>query len=486
MPTFRCDLNQPTTPFPHSWEHTVGSGHAPLALRADWQEQLRRCRKELGVQHVRFHGLLSDDMGTLIMHQDRLLYSFLNADRIFDFLLSIGMRPFIELSFMPGAIASGDQTVFKYRANVTPPKDYDLWDTLISRLVRHWIDRYGLEEVRTWPMEVWNEPNQPQFWPAGWDKYCELYRHTAQAIKQVDSGLRVGGPATSKNAHIEEFLKFCTGGEIPVDFISTHFYPTDPFGTEYQNTEDQLAHSRRGIMCEQAQDTRRQACGLPVYYTEWSTSSNSRDPLHDESYAAAYVAKTLMDTSHLVEGYSFWTFSDIFEENYFPSEPFHGGFGLLNLYGIPKPSYRVYEMLHHLGNELCAMDGLHNSVNAWTTRADDSVTVLLTNLALPQHTIVTERVEVTLQNCPAPKGAFLRRIDADHGNPKRMWEELGKPTYLSPWQVDLLEDASRVAPATFAVAHEDGTITFNLEMPLQSVASITIVFDQPVPWRQRG
>ena len=163
-----------------------GSGHATLGLRADWQAQLKRAHQDLGMKHVRFHGLLSDDMGTLISEGEEFLYSFFNADQIFDFLLSIGMKPFVELSFMPSALASGDQTVFHYRANVTPPKDYAQWSVLIRKLVSHWVSRYGIGEVRQWFFEVWNEPNLTAFGSGKQDDYFELYRYTAEAIKSVD------------------------------------------------------------------------------------------------------------------------------------------------------------------------------------------------------------------------------------------------------------------------------------------------------------
>src|SRR5215212_3456526 len=180
---FFCNLAEATTPLTHFWEHTVGSDHAPVALRADWQSQLRRCRDELGFRHVRFHGLLSDDVCTFVRHEEKLLYSFFNADQIFDFLLSIGMKPFVELSFMPKALASGDKTVFNYRANVTPPRDYTQWATLIGKLVSHWVKRYGAREVRGWFFEVWNEPNLKEFWAGTRGDYFKLYRHTAEAIK---------------------------------------------------------------------------------------------------------------------------------------------------------------------------------------------------------------------------------------------------------------------------------------------------------------
>lgn len=176
MIEFICDLSSPGSPLSHCWEHTVGSCHAPLALRADWLAQLKRCHIELGFRYVRFHGLLSDDVGTIVRQQDRLIYSFFNADRIIDSLLSIGMRPFVELSFMPTALASGSKTVFHYRGNVTPPRDYRQWATLVGTLIRHWVDRYGIAELRQWFFEIWNEPNLKAFWTGTREDYFKLYR----------------------------------------------------------------------------------------------------------------------------------------------------------------------------------------------------------------------------------------------------------------------------------------------------------------------
>jgi xylan 1,4-beta-xylosidase len=473
--SFFCDLAEPTTPFPHFWEHTVGSDHAPVALRADWQQQLRRCHNELGFQYVRFHGLLSDDMGTLVRHNDKLLYSFFNADQVFDFLLSIGMKPFVELSFMPRALASGKKTVFNYEANVTPPRDYKQWSTLINRLVSHLVNRYGLEEVRQWYFEVWNEPNLAAFWTGTQRDYFKLYRYTAEAIKKVDKALRVGGPATAKSEWIEEFVAFCERNNVPADFISTHQYPTDGFERD-KDTEVQLFKSQRGIMRQLAQDTRRRARGRPVYYTEWNSSSDSRDPLHDESYAAAFAVSTIMEAKGLVKGYSFWTFSDIFEENYFPSVPFHGGFGLLNLHGIPKPTYRAFQLLHDLGTEQSLVDGLHETVDCSVIRNESSITVLLTNHTTPGHSIETERVEILLSNAFEPVTAHIKRIDDKHVNPKRVWEEMGQPEYLDQKQVEQLEEAARLVQEKQPISYEDGVISLETNLPPRAVASITIEF----------
>ncbi len=473
---FRCDLSAPPTPLPHFWEHTVGSDHATVTLRADWQAQMARAHRELGFRYVRFHGLLSDDMGTLICQSDQLLYSFFNADQCFDFLLSIGMRPFVELSFMPTTLSSGDKIVFHYRANVTPPKDYGQWATLIRKLATHWILRYGAEEVRQWFFEVWNEPNLDAFGTGRLEDYFQLYRYTAEALKAVDTGLQVGGPATAANAWISEFLQFCRDNHLPADFISTHHYPTDAFGKPGDDTEAQLAASTRSVLRDQTREVRAKAGDLPVYYTEWCTSSNPRDRLHDEPYAASFIIKTILEANGLVQGYSYWTFSDIFEENYFPSVPFHGGFGLLNIHGIAKPAYRAFQILHALGDELLPTEGTHETVDAWVVRKPTGFTVILNNFALPKHPIGVESVRVEIQSAYAPAHVSLVRIDADHANAKALWQEMGSPEYLSAAAVKELSDRSNLQDEAQSHSYSDGRIGFEISLPPLGVAAVNFEF----------
>jgi xylan 1,4-beta-xylosidase len=456
----------------------VGSCHAPLALRSDWQAQLLRCHGELGFGHVRFHGLLSD-IGTLTEHEDRLVDSFFNGDQILDFLLDIRMKPFVELSFMPEALASGGGTVFSYRANVTPPRNYRQWGALIGRLVRHWVDRYGPAEVASWFFEVWNEPNLKAFWRGSRESYFRLYRATVEAIKAVDPSLRVGGPATARDEWIEEFVSFCESRRVPVDFVSTHHYPTDALWSVKDDTEAQLAGSRRSILRQWAQDTRRRAGGLPVYYTEWNTSSNPRDPLHDEPYAAAFVVKTVMEACDLVAGYSFWTFSDIFEENYFPSVPFHGGFGLLTLHGIPKPTFRAFQLLRRLGHERMLVDGIHHTVDAWVVRNEREILVLLTNHALPRHPIAEEPIRIAIVNGPEPRRAFIERIDEDHANPRREWRELGEPDYLDSEKLSRLQKASEVSREPIPWNRRGEATVLEAALAPHSVAAITLELEGP-------
>lgn len=476
MPEFHCDLSATGTPMEHIWSHTIGSDHAHMALRADWQAQMRRTRAELGVRYVRFHGLLDDDMADLLDEQNKIRYGFYNADVVTDFLRSIGMRPFVELSFMPKVLASGDQTVFNYHGNVTPPKDYAAWAELIGELVRHWLDRYGLSELREWFFEVWNEPNLASFWTGGQQDYFELYRHTVTAVKAVDPDLRVGGPVTANDEWIGDFIRFCKREKLPYDFISTHHYPTDAFGKPGDDTETQLALATRGILRERTLKTRAAAGDTPLYYTEWSTSSNPFFHLHDEPYAAAFIVKNFLDVTDLVQAYSYWTFSDIFAENYFSSVPFHGGFGLLTINNVAKPTYRGVQLLSRLGHERLPVKGSHATVDASVVRGPHQLVVLLTNHAFPRHPIATEQVQISLHGAQAPAEAWLERIDAEHCNPRKLWEAMGSPKYPDADQLLRLQDTSELRREPLSCKQDAGNLALQLDLPPHAVAAITLEY----------
>ena len=473
---FTADFASDGGLYRHPWQWGVGSGHATLALRADWQAHLAQARRDLGFRYVRFHGILDDDMGTLIMQSEQLLYSFFNTDRIFDFLLSIGMKPVVELSFMPRTLSSGGDIVFHYQGNITPPRDFAQWGALVRRLAAHWVQRYGIDEVASWPFECWNEPNLPAFWTGDQTAYFTLYRTTALALKSVDARLQVGGPVTAGNAWLPDFMAFCTQAGVPPDFVSTHYYPTDPFGAIDTDTITQLEHSPPGVLRTRAQEARAVAGKLPLYYTEWSISSNPRDPLHDSAFAAALALRIAMSVDDVADGYCWWTFSDIFEENYFPSVPFHGGFGMMNLYGVPKPVYRAFQMVRELGTHRIDVAGSHPNVAAWAGR--DSV--LLINQAMPRQPVQSEPVLLRLSHAPnrVPRAVTLLRVDADHANPERAWKEMGAPEYLLPHQVAALLEASRpvAEPVAFDVVQD--RIDIQLVLAAQSVNQVRIEWQE--------
>jgi xylan 1,4-beta-xylosidase len=490
--TFSIDPHSAGTPFAHYWEHCVGSCHAVMGLRADWREQLAKCRRELGFQYIRFHGLLDDAMSVCTRETDVLSgdsgghqrYSFFNIDRVFDFLLSIGMKPFIELGFMPSALASGTKTCFHYKANITPPADYAQWEALIRALTRHLVGRYGAREVGTWFFEVWNEPNLAFFWAGNQEQYFKLYRHAAAAIKSVDSRLRVGGPATSVNAWIPDLLEFCRTAGVPIDFVSTHHYPTDDplWRNSNLSMEEffrQFAHEtgkyERGVLRKMAAKARAQAGDLPLYYTEWNSSALLPDSLHDDAYSAALVAKTIADNDGLVEGYSFWTFSDLFEEQGQYAAPFHGGFGLQTVHGIAKPTYRVFQLLHRLGNERIQVTrGAESTVEMLAVRGESGLTLLAYNHDVPGAKIAEEEVVIAIRGLAPVRPIALARIDAHHANPKQAWIDLGSPEYPTQQELARIEQASDTGHDELRAQNSAEGCTVRFSLPAHGVAALTL------------
>ncbi len=228
------------------------------------------------------------------------------------------------------------------------------------------------------------------------------------------------------------------------------------------------------MLREQAQDVRRQAGDLPVYYTEWSSSSNPRDPLHDEPYAAAFAVKTILEVAGLVQGYGWWTFSNLFEEKFFPAQPFHGGFGLLNLQGVAKPVYRAFELLHGVEGEQLRGDGAHPTVDAWVVRGRDRVTAIVTNFNLPRHPVRDERVEIVLERCAAAPRASWRRIDARHAHAKAAWQRQREPAYPSAAQLARLARASEVVARPLRLRRARTGVAFAVRVPPQGVAAIDL------------
>jgi xylan 1,4-beta-xylosidase len=484
---FFVDTRDTGSPFPHYWEQCVGSCHAIMGTRADWREQLEKCHLELGFQYVRFHGLLNDEMS--VCKKDAsgsLRYSFFNIDSIFDFLLEIGMKPFIELSFMPAALASGTATCFHYKANITPPADYAQWEELIKALTQHLLERYGLAEVRSWFFEVWNEPNLKFFWAGTQAEYFRLYKHSVRAIKSVDESLRVGGPATSINAWIPDMLAFCRQTNTPIDFVSTHHYPTDdPLWKNseltmeefFQQFASEMGKYERGTLRKMTERARAEAGNLPLYYTEWNSSAMLPDPVHDEAYSAALVAKTIADNDGLVEGYSFWTFSDLFEEMGQFSEPFHGGFGLQTVHGIPKPTYRVFAMLQNMGDQRIRVEGgADGTVEMLAVKKDASLSLLVYNHNVPGAEIRAEEVSITLNRKVPSTPISIARIDNASANPKQKWIEIGQPTYPNRTELAQIEQGSiPITSELKAEASSDGC-TLRFVIPPHGIASINLNF----------
>lgn len=461
------------------WTKCIGSCHAATALREDWRKQLKKCREELGFEYMRCHGWLNDDMSVCFRNEEgKLWFSFFNIDSIIDFLLEIGMKPFIELSFMPEALASGSKTVFHYKGNITPPRSYEEWGQLVEELAKHLVKRYGKNEVKEWFFEVWNEPNLKDFfWAGTMEEYFELYKYAAFAIKKVDPELKVGGPATAIDAWIPELKDFCAKNNVPIDFISTHHYPTDLAFSTSSNMEEAMAKAKRGNLAERARKAYEEAYPLPLYYTEWNNSPSPRDPYHDIPYDAAFIVKTIIDIIDLPLGcYSYWTFTDIFEECGQSSLPFHGGFGLLNIHGIPKPSYRAFQILNKLDGEIIhtSSEDKVDTVDFLAARNGKEIVVVIANHNVPLSPIESVDITVKVENVKMLREIFVERIDENNANPVKKWVEMGKPEYLTKEQIEELIEFSQLKKEAVSFKKVDEELEVNLKLLPHSVLCLTI------------
>jgi xylan 1,4-beta-xylosidase len=385
----QVDVDDVKGPLNRAFRCSVGSDRALIHLRPEHQRDLRFLKETCGFEYMRFHGLLNEEMKVVTVGPDgELIYDWTNIDAVFDFLVhDLKIRPIVELGFMPEPLASGKQTIFWWNGNVTPPKSYQQWEDFIEQLTKHLTQRYGADEVRNWYFEVWNEPNLDGFWPAGIEEYFKLYEHSVRAIKRVDQAYRVGGPATAGYGWIKETLDYCARHDVPVDFIATHAYGAmEGFLDEHGKGQTMLAPSPESVIdgLPHVLDAIRssESPDLPVLVTEWGPSYSPRDPVHDSYFCAAWILHRLRRLPEGVLAMSYWTFSDQFEEAGIPDKPFHGGFGLLTMQGLPKPAYFAYRFLNELGDtELACEDA-----NVWACRDDQGgVQVLLWDYSHPQQ-----------------------------------------------------------------------------------------------------
>jgi xylan 1,4-beta-xylosidase len=488
----RADRAKPGVALTHFWNKCVGAGRAAEGLRAGWQEQLRKAHAECGFQYLRFHGLFHDDMFVYREVDGQPVYNFQYVDELFDRLLEIGVRPFVEFGFCPGDLASLQGTVFWWKGHGSPPKDYDRWAELVERTVRHWIGRYGLEQVCQWYFEVWNEPNLRPFFTGTKSQYFQLYAVTARALKAIDPRLRVGGPATSnfvpdarfdgetedlaghdmvleaqdldaldwKPVWMESFLDFCRAQALPVDFVSCHPYPTDWALDEH----GQGRKSTRGVDAtpRDLARLREMVAASPypqaeIHLTEWNSSSSPRDFAHDFLPAATFVVRTHLAALGTVDSLAYWTFTDVFEENGAGDTIFHGGFGLINLQGIVKPTFHAYRFLAALGDEL-----LHRGPAGVITRhsATGKLAALAFHyppempLSVPASFDTPDMARATLALGQPEELAVewtglapfapvrVETLDRRHGDAQAVWQAMGQPESPTREQTQGLRDGA--------------------------------------------
>ncbi|MDR3764326.1 MAG: glycosyl hydrolase family 39 [Acidobacteriota bacterium] len=459
----------PATPFPHFWEQMFGSGRAILSLRQSYRDDLRAVKQVTDFRYVRFHAILLDELG--VYNEDEHgapIYNFTYVDQVYDGLLANGVRPVVEIGFMPQKLSADSKAIhpFWYKQNVAPPKSWERWDELIRRMAQNLVDRYGVDEASQWYFEVWNEPNI-DFW-AGDPKqptYFELYDHTARALKSVSGRLRVGGPATAAASWIPDFLAHAAREHVPVDFVSTHGYADDTV-ENLLGTHEEIPYEQR--LCRAVRKVRgvidaSPSPHLPLFWTE--TNVRGDHALRDTPYVGPALAESLRDCDGQVDAISNWTFSDVFEENGPALEPFIGQFGLRAMGGINKPSYYDYALLHQLGRQRLPArkpSGAAAPGVLATRLPDGRLALAVWNLVPPEQQPHQRHVRLRLEGVPDNARVSVQRVDSRHGNVLPFYEKMGSPKMPTPAQAAELNRASALGrPQRLRLHH--GELPLELE-----------------------
>lgn len=493
------------------WRTCVGAGRANEALRAAFQRHLALVQSKIGFRYLRFHALLHDDMFVLRRDETgKMIYNFQYIDDVFDMMLEKNIRPFVELSFFPDCLRGGDSTQCWWKGHVTPPDDFAPFCELLERLVKHLLARYGADEVRTWYFEVWNEPNLYGFWDGTRTQYFELYKMVAETIKQVDGALRVGGPATSNfvpdsrfdgekedeeaalthkvedldslqwhGVWIEEFLTFCQENKLPVDFVSTHPYPTD-FALDGHGRVTERSRNVNALYKDMTwlKETVKSSAypQAEIHLTEWSSSPSPRDYTHDYLQEAAFIIKTNLDCIGLADSLSYWVFTDVFEEQGAGDSIFHGGFGMVNYQGIVKPAFHAYRMLASLGDEC-----IYRDEHAFVTKKDKDICGILYHYPIRESIALSRYPDASKAEKDLSQGEIydaalhftgfmpgqiihLEQLDRKHGWGYRHWQEMGCPEPPDRAQTEQLCKLALATKTWDVQADDKGELCLNIAL----------------------
>lgn len=501
------DASKQGNPWSHFYEKVVAADHANTVLASAYgrniQNALQKGHDQAGFQYVRFHGILDSDIHVYAEDDAGApIYDFSRLDQVYDAIMLSGMRPFVEISFTPPALASAtnlNAQLLWYDnqpAIISPPKDWTKWANFMTALVQNLEQRYGANEVRdNWYFEVWNEAS----WmlTTGTSGYEDLYKYTVQGLKVGDSAIRVGGPAESSSGSgpaITNLLSFVSTNGLPIDFVTYHCYASDPASTIADANAINDCHTRLanvaisgGFMGD-------------VFATEWGPDS-AASVARDTEVTSSFVAKAihLLGTNTSVPlpvGYGYWTISDIYEEiNTGTNTAYReGNYGLLlkgdpnipESWDVAKPAFNAFRLLHWLGDvQIEATGGTPaNGVNAVATLGTDSrsLQVLVYNHVSGGAADPTQSslVSLTLNNLPFAAGPVAIRqyfVDHTHSNSHTAWVQMGKPAQPTQDQWTTLRDQSDLCYYDTNPTPTSNSLT--LEFPLETYGISLITLQSP-------
>lgn len=469
------DITATPTLLDHTWKTLTTIGKAKDVLRAEMQNHLITTQKEIGFKYIRFHGIFDDDM--MVYNEDSSgnpIFNFSYIDSIFDFLYQIGLKPFVELGFMPSKLANKQHSPFYTPCIISMPKNMNNWTALVKNFILHCIDRYGFEEVKKWYFEFWNEPEiEGVFWNDSPEDYHYFYKSTYDAIKSISKEIKFGGPTilcSSYDFHvwINTYFEFCLSNSCMPDFFTFHCYPHIPVFKELFNFYHSDVNSfelSENVDYLKTMISNFKNITAPYHFnastlfmTEWNSTSNHRDLSNDTLYKAAYITKNILENMDSISSFGYWTVSDIIEEFALPANSFHGGIGLITVNGLKKPGYYAYRFLSRLGNNkissgpgyyvtsdsrgyqiilynYCHFDSLYCKM--------DFSSISRTNRYNIFKDDVDKTIQLTLQGLKESSYEIVEQtVNREHGSAFDIWVHIGAPEYLNPEEVQYISNKS--------------------------------------------
>lgn len=492
----------------HNFKRITSVGKAKHILYEEIQQMLSMLQRDINFKYIKFHGILDDDMMVYSENkEDKITLTFTYIDKVIDFLLSIGLKPLIQLSFMPKNLAKDlTHTMFEIDSIISPPKDMHRWNHLIHELTIHLINRYGLEEVETWPFCLWNEPDSPpsMFGFEDDNDFFELYKNTYDTVKNIIPTVKFGGPSLMSETlisspWIEEFGYYCQTHNCPPDFLNFHFYPIEPTidlaKSNLQKKNHLILNKSENALKEAIEKIKSRIDVLniknkPLFMTEWNSSVSHRDLMNDTAFKGSYLAKNILENYDDLSSFGYWVLSDFIEECSIPQDLFHGGLGLFTYNKIKKPHYHVLCMLSKLGDTLIAYgDGY------FITRNNSSYQILLynythfsslyasgelfdmtfTNRYTPFVNEKVKKIIFTLSNLDFKQYLIKETlVNRHYGSCFDKWLEMGAYPLESAKEVELLSNLSSPMIKKHLISPIENKYNFSFELEAHEVRLIEL------------
>lgn len=484
------DWNGKTTPIKPTWGGLANVDQALWMLRADMQEQMKMYRDEIGMKHVRAVGIFNDSLFTyarkpeLFFDKERVEKPYVNwrsPFQIFDMLLDMDINPVITTCFMPSELASGKRTVFMTKSNVTPPKDWKEWEKFLKSFIGALVDRYGVNIMKNWYFEAWNEPNLGAFWQGGKEGYWQLYKILHNVIKEFSSDFKIGGPSTARGEWFPEFFDFAQKEGVTIDYMIGHCYNNDsasgaalsPFEGPQGDKENNSPNFLKGVIKGMRKFMDDAGFKGEFHMNEWGPSWYPSRRERETPSEAAFVVKTMNEVSQVADYYSFWCISDIYNQLGYNDAEFIGHYGMLTYNGLRKQSYHAHQLLNKMGDEQVALNKVVNDQStAMVTKSKEGVQVLAYNFKVDYkygEATTAKPVEVMLPESINPDSIQLIKLDSIENNARKDWEDMGSPTYLKKQELEQLKVKNELYTSSekVKVKKEDKgyKATFNLETP---------------------